>query len=346
MKSKNTPKLPKPEAEHPERIPLGGFFESYEESYANAWRELMPKSQNMALPILYLQRHTFELVIKAVLKSTIEERRTLHELDELFGTTSGPGPGAPTDFELVHTTHEFGRLLPRLVANLVALGRPSMPEEFGLLRDLFFSVDEDNPDRLRFGTQFSRRKGTTTRSFPHFWEDKKKKSAPCQEVADLLEKVLTARKGALDKAVGRDTPPPDSPLGHFFLAEYEAYLATEEEVSSRLGPISEASRNGELHWSEVEAKSIHVEAPHALETLTQNVSGGLTATFQGRTLILVWLKGIVQVSRSKGELHEDSSFLAAQRPNGTLTAGVWLEGYQAKVADEVIEAFKRDKGIE
>lgn len=334
-----------PQEPPPERIPLGGLFESYEESYANAWRALMPDARKMALPILYLQRHTFELLVKSTLKGAIAERSTLNDLDELFGTTSGPGPEAPTDFELVHTTHAFSSLFPRLEANLAALGRGPLPDEFLKLRQLFFEVDEDRPDRLRFETLFSRKKGTTTRSFPHAWGGEQRKAAPCQEVADLLETVLAAQKSTIDHFV-HESPPPDSLIGRFFVDDYEGYLACEGEVQARLSPITRASREGQLHWNEVQPADIRIEPPHSLERLAKDVNGGLCANFEGRPLVLIWLKGVVLVSGTKGKHHEDAFFLAAQRSNGTITAGVWPSDYQSNLANEAIRSFRRDSGFD
>ncbi len=200
--------------EQTERIPLG------------AWWRLMPNSERLALPILYLQRHAFELLVKGILKSAIYERSALHNLDEMFGTASGPGPASPKDLELAHKTHEFKELLPRVKANLGALGR-SLPPEFDELEKLFFDVDEDRPDRLRYET-VSSKKGPE-RSFSTVLDKGARKYAPCAEVAQLLTEILKAKQLALNTFV-EDGPPPESVLGRFFFAGYEAHRETEAAV--------------------------------------------------------------------------------------------------------------------
>jgi hypothetical protein len=305
----------------------------------------MPNVKDLALPILYLQRHTFELLVKGLLASAIDERRILHELDELFGTTLGHGPATPSDFELAHTTHELSKLVPRLVANLAALDRSPLPPEFEQLQKLFVDVDKDRPDKLRYATQFNRSKGTTSRSFPGVWERQGRKFAPCDEVG-ALAKLLETRKVALD-AIVNDELSPDSELGRFFFREYEASQAVVDgAVRSRLGPITRATRDGDIHWTDVPPEQVRFDEHPVLADMAKDVGGGLETTFNGRCFMLVWLRGVVQVSGSDGKRREDDFFLAARRSNGTLTAGVWPQDGQSDLAYEAIRAYRRDRGID
>jgi len=325
-----------------ERILLGGLFESYEDAYAEAWWRLMPNREGLALPILYLQRHTFELLVKGILESAIAERSTLHELDELFGTAAGPGPANPTDLDLARATHKFRELFPRLEANLGALGR-SIPSEFAELEQLFHEVDEDRPDRLRYATLFSKKR--SDRSFPTAFDKRPRKYAPCAEVAELLAKILEAKHLAL-KAVVEDELPPESVLGRFFFAEYEASEEVEATVRTRLGAVAAATRDGDIHWVEVPSSCLRLEDHAVLKDMVKAVDKNcLEADFHSRRLTILVLKEVIQVSSTGGDRLEDAFFVAARRPNGTLTAGLWPDENQSSLMHEVRQALQRDRPL-
>jgi hypothetical protein len=323
-----------------ERILLGGFFESYEDAYAEAWWRLMPNREGLALPILYLQRHTFELLVKGILESSIAERSTLHDLDELFGTASGPGPANPTDLELAHTSHKFKELFPRLKANLSALGR-SLPSEFAELEKLFCEVDEDRPDRLRYATLFSKKR--SDRSFPTVFDKRPRKYAPCSEVAEPLTRILEAKRLAL-KAVVESEPPPESALGRFFLREYEACEEVEAAVRARLGPIATATRDGDIHWIEVPTSCLRLDDHPALKDMAKEVHKNCLETeFRNRRLNILVFEEAISVRGTSGDRLENAFFLAARRPNGTLTAGLWPDDSQSNLMHEVRQAYRRDR---
>ena len=80
--------------------------------------------------------------------------------------------------------------------------------------------------------------------------------------------------------------------------------------------------------------------------MAKDVGAVLETTFDGRLLTLVVLKGAVQVSGSGGSRQENGYFLAARRPNGTLTAGLWPDDHRSSLVNETIRAFRRDTGLD
>lgn len=333
--------VPTPETKASRKpIPLGSIFDSYQESYAEAWRQLMPRCRAMAMPILYLQRHSFELLVKDLLRSAIYERSTLHDLDEMFGTALGPGPANPSDFALAHTTHMFRELFPRLIANRDALRRTPLPPEFIHLHDLFVEVDDDRPDRLRYETLFNRNKGTTNRSFPRDFDEGPRKYAPCEEVAEVLEKILACKAGALD-AIVQGKPAPESVLGRFFYEEYEASDDVDAEVWSRLRPILKATEDGAIRWTAAHQVVLQIDDHPELKDMRDAAKACVEARFQERLFTLIVFRDTTRISGGGRVRHENGFFLAVRRPNATLTPGIWLEGYQTEMAHRVLEAYKR-----
>ena len=319
-------------------IRLGSLFgPQYIESYAESWKALLPNARKVALPILYLQRHTFELLVKELLIGALATRSALYALDELFGTVTRAGPTERDDLEKAHSTHSFSDLFPRLERNLVALGRPRLPTEFGQARVLLTDVDEDRPDRLRYETVFIRKTRTTQRSFPTGFGGVPKKIAPCHKVGSLLEDILLARSESLSAFVN-DTAAPATELVEFYTAVWEYHRESEADVLSRLSPITEATRDGSVKWEEFSSASLKISEHQDLKTVASHVADVcLQTTFLDRLLTIVILKD------ARGEIswRDSEFFLAARRPNGTLTAGIWIGECQSNLVYEIQEAFSR-----
>lgn len=330
------------EADPFQGIRIGSIFgPSYMESYAEAWRGLLPNAVNLALPLLYLQRHTFELLVKELLIGTLETRAELHALDDLFGTTKGAGPLDPDDLEKAYTTHALGELFPCLERNLRALRRPTLPDEFVKLRKLFTDVDEDRPDRLRYDTMFNRKQRTTQRSFPTGRSGKPPKHAPCYAVAALLDEILRARSESLAACVEHQ-PPPVGELTEFYTATWESTEESEATVVYSLSPLVSATRDGSLKWNGISSAGLDLREHEVLRRIENDALAPfcLEASLDERLLTMVILKN------ARGEINwgDSSFFLAARRPNGTLTAGVWASDCQSNLIYEIQEAFKRTSG--
>jgi hypothetical protein len=319
-------------------IRLGSLFgPTYLDSYSEAWKVLLPNAKRLALPILYLQRHTFELLLKDLLLGALDARAELHAMDDLFGTADGPGPTEPDDFQKAHTTHSFAELFPCLERNLAALRRPSLPQAFIRARTLFTNVDEDRPDKLRYATTFSRQRRTTQRSFPTGHGGGPTKYAPCAQVASLLDEILQAREEALSAFV-KHTEPPTSEIAQFFTAAWECYQESEGEVLHRLAPLTAGTRDGGIVWRTTASARLNIHEHPDLKSVASVVAEVcLESPFRGRVLTILILKD------SSGQIGWGHSqfFLAARRPNGTLTAGTWVSECQSNLIYEIQEAFKR-----
>ena len=323
-------------------IRIGALFgPSYIESYAEAWKGLLPNARKLALPVLYLQRHTLELLVKELLLGALETRSELHALDDLFGTATSAGPPDPDDLEKAHTTHAFGELFPCLERNLAALGRRPLPEPFTKARKLLTDVDEDRPDRLRYETMFSRKQRTTQRSFPTGHAGKPQKLAPCDEVGSLLDEILLARSESLSAFV-KHTSPPTRELSGFYTSTWESSQEAEGAVVHCLSPITAATRGGSISWEEVSSDTLNLQEHAVLRRIEPHAVAPvcLETRFRERLLTLVVLKD------SRGEIswRDSGFFLAARRPNGTLTAGVWPSECQSNLIYEIQEASKRTGG--
>jgi hypothetical protein len=71
----------------------------------------------------------------------------------------------------------------------------------------------------------------------------------------------------------------------------------------------------------------------------------LEADFHSRRLTILVLKEVIQVSSTGGDRLEDAFFVAARRPNGTLTAGLWPDENQSSLMHEVRQALQRDRPL-
>lgn len=309
--------------------PLGDLFESYEGQYAQAWQLLMPKAEEMTLPILYLQRHTFELMIKELLLSALNERKDLHTLDEIFGTAAGSGPALESDFSLAYGEHKFKKLFPRLIENRKALGRSKLPSVLEELKNLFIGVDDDEPDRLRYETQ--RKNKVVHRSFNLPWEDDPK-HAPCEAVAQLMGQLISERQDALERHINEQDAP-KTEIGKFYLDEFECQQAMDGMVWSRFNPIRDATKEGQIRWRRVPKEHFRVGEHPTLGQYAGQVIDGLEAEYEGRTLALVNLSDMVR-SRTGGS-HPAYCF-GARRPNGTLTEVVWPDEFQSNLVNEAV----------
>jgi hypothetical protein len=319
-------------------IRLGGFFgPSYTECYTAAWKKLLPTTRGLALPIVYLQRHTFELLVKGLLQGALATRAELYQLDELFGTALSAGPTSPDDFITVHTTHSFGELFPPLEKNMAALGWPALPEQFAKVRQLLDGVDEGRPDRLRYETMFSRRKRRTERSFPAWVRDGEPKYAPCDKLASLLNEIVEARSQSL-KAFVDNTDPPTTELGQFYTHIWESQREAEYDANASVGAVVGATRDGTIQWVPVSSQVLNVaEHPNLKDCAGDLLDECLEARFRDRVLTIAILKA----ANGQFSWRDSGFYLATRRPNGTLTSGVWPDECQSSLIYEIQEAFKR-----
>lgn len=70
------------------------FAPDYMDLYYESWRHLEPQAKRLGVPILYLQRHTLELALKAVLGTALESKKNWQLAHDVFA--SGVGAHAPS----------------------------------------------------------------------------------------------------------------------------------------------------------------------------------------------------------------------------------------------------------
>jgi hypothetical protein len=313
---------------------LGSFWFSDIESFDEAWRRLLPATSQLACPILYLQRHTFELLVKDLLTGVLEMREQSHILDELLGTEDGAGPVDPQDVDKAYSKHQFDVLFPCLKRNLNALRFPDLPREFDEAKRLFFDVDGDRPDKLRYDVQFDKKTREKYRSFPHDFDQGPVKYAPCAEIATVLSTITAARKRQLDNHVDGRQRTETSDLDGFYDFFWDACRDSEHEVTCRLGEIVKATRNGAAVWRDAALACKHAKGHPVFGNSAEYFDECCLETdYHNRVLVLAVSKEVLP----RGELlTEDELYLAVRRPDGSLTQGVWFNGYQSELAREVI----------
>lgn len=167
-------------------VTVGGLFgqPDYPASYFAASRLLMESGvvEALAMPILYLQRHTIELIIKSVLTdaySVIESRQRIQS-----------AKNEPIlDFKIKSTRgHRLGRLLDDAESALTALGYND-PTISGMrdLVNLIESLEGNDETRWRYDTL-----NDGTRSFPFDLSppNRGKVALPIHEIQAQLAEVV------------------------------------------------------------------------------------------------------------------------------------------------------------
>lgn len=325
-------------------IRLGSIWVSYVESYYEASKKLQPATPRLAYPILYLQRHTFELLTKEILSALLEIREQRDDLDILFGSLEGTGAVDPADVDVANSTHRFSDIFPCLERNLAVLGLPALPRPFHECRKAFDDVDDERPDRLRFETLFNKKHRTSQRSFPHDLDDKAT-YAPCDAIGSVLDQIVVARERQLENTVSTPHVPAGNELDNFYWKFWQACDDAEHDIVAALAPLVEATRKGELVWKWTSDPSLRVQEHPELKGLaTTMFVQYLEANFRSRTFVLVVLRDLITVRSGSGTRNENGFYLAGRRVNGTLTTGVWPDHSQSNLLYEIQESFKKGRG--
>jgi len=145
--------------EHP-KVKVGGLFHQpdYLAAYHKATRHLMQVGQidELAMPILYLQRHTLELLLKTLRDGAEEAIEAKQQIQQAKGL-----PVVPHSTAKKRKNHGLGDLLKEAEAALSALGWSVPVPGLRELVALCQSVEGDDETRWRYATG---KKGQ--RSFP------------------------------------------------------------------------------------------------------------------------------------------------------------------------------------
>lgn len=170
----------------PAVVTVGGMFgqPDYPAGYFAATRLLMESGdvKALAMPILYLQRHTVELIIKSILTgaySLIESKQRLQRAkgESVLDFTIKPTKG-----------HRLGQLLDDAERALAALGYMDTPSP-GMrdLVNLIESLEGGNETRWRYDTL-----NNGARSFPYQWPPSHNDmvTLPIHEIQDRLTRIV------------------------------------------------------------------------------------------------------------------------------------------------------------
>jgi hypothetical protein len=316
-------------------IEIGGVLTSYPGSYAAAWRRLLPANASVALPTLYLQRHTLELLLKQVLVALLAIREQRQVSDDLFGLLESAGPVEQADYDSAYASHNLQQLCNAVQRNLTALELPALPAVFNKVIKLLGDVEEGHPDRLRYPTLFARKTRRITRSFGVGSGTTGQKLAPIEEIGGLLMDIFEGQASAF-------VPTGDTASALLTSAFYRALVVTEEyaehQLTERLLAIELATRRNEVRWGLVSEPQLNVaEHPTLREAAVDLDRHYATATYCGRMLVLVSLRRDPAVWSPESAFLEDAFLLASRRPNGTLTEGIVLR----KGQEELVSCIRR-----
>ncbi|HVJ28156.1 MAG TPA: hypothetical protein VM493_11475, partial [Vicinamibacterales bacterium] len=167
-------------------VTVGGMFgqPDYPAGYFAATQLLMESGdvEALAMPILYLQRHTVELIIKSILTGAYSVIESKQQLQRAKGEPVLSFTIKPTK------THRLGRLLDDAERALGALeykdtAIPGMRD----LVNLIESLEGGDETRWRYDTLIS-----GARSFPHDWppSHSDRVALPIHEVQERLTRIV------------------------------------------------------------------------------------------------------------------------------------------------------------
>lgn len=223
------------------KIRLDGFFRlTYSDAYTAAWQALLPRAKELAIPILYLQRHALELRIKDLIRSCLAIRDEMHLGHEVFGL---PEPSALQTEARVTTGHKFEKLFNCLVRNLEILNLPPLPEEYQRARELLEVVEDGDETRLRYDTSM----GSWRPSFDY--DTDQPKVADIGEISNLLTAIGTVRE-----RLGPD--PRDEPVSFIDHVAHAGFIVN-DGIGFELQRLEKRTRKNEVTWRLEPRPAIH-----------------------------------------------------------------------------------------
>lgn len=167
--------------EHP-KVRVGGLFHQpdYLVAYHKATRHLMQVGQidELVMPIMYLQRHTLELLLKTLRDGAEEAIHATQQIQDAKGL-----PVVPYLTTKNRKNHRLGELLTEAEAALSALGWPVPVPGLRELVALCQFAEGDDETRWRYATG---KKGQ--RSFP-VGLSKPRVELPVFEIQDRLNQI-------------------------------------------------------------------------------------------------------------------------------------------------------------
>lgn len=188
---------------------------SFTKAYAQAWRKLLPFEREVAIPIVYLQRHTFELFLKRLLETALRVRVGLHERGDAE-SSNRPKLPCRRDWRAARKEHDFREIFKRLNGSLLLLELPALPRQFDELRHQFDAIEQTDPTRTRYSMVHEG--GQMVDSFASELDrsGRPRTYADCSEIGRRLDELMSASDRALSDTTPNAPEQPPTELERFF----------------------------------------------------------------------------------------------------------------------------------
>jgi len=299
------------------KVRLDGFFSpSYADAYTAAWQELLPKAKELAIPILYLQRHALELIIKDLIGSCLAIRNELRLGCDVFGL---PGPDAPETDAWVTEGHKFGKLFPCLERNLEILKLPPLPDEYRMARELLELVEDGDETRLRYHTL------RKSRELSFSYDSKKPKVGDIGQIAKLLTTIQLEHE-----RYGPD--PRDEPVSFIDYLAHRS-MGVHDDIVFKLQDLEKLTKEDKVVWRLGSTDGMSADDDHPqMDALKGGVASTcFVADFEGRKLVILYVPGYSE---------SDPHVLACLRDR-MLSRLLWPPPYESNVISAAIDSVKK-----
>jgi hypothetical protein len=299
----------------------------YEDAYAEAATVLFDHAtrqgrlSELAQPILYLQRHTLELVLKDALRGLHQIRRARSLDADLFGGDLVPEISGK-ERKTLASSHDLGCLMRLVTRNLQLLGFADLPPSFGQAVDIFGKFEQDDPSRFRYPLTTEEKRSFATETI-----------VPVKALQECLVNIVRECE-VREEVVGEET----------FAEKFHDELIHEGQIDhQRIEHLTNQTVNGELNWRRVPAMAwTTLNDDLGNYSIVTNDEHIVASTTDGRKLVLFPLDGddvhrfAIAVVRASDAASPDrntqlSSVLILDRADGYLVR-------QAAIAAGVLDA--------
>lgn len=308
---------------HSRRVQVGSPLVAYVESYAAACERLLPATEELALPTLCLQRHTIELLLKETLGVLREAQGLVQLCDQFFHAGAQPPPVTVPISDPATKGHHLERLLDSLRGLSAALGLPTIPSALDEAVSLLLTVDDGQPDRLRYSTT---RDGRS--SFPAAFRraDAQAKLVPVERIGELVRLLVRAQREALLPSESSDTPQTTA----LFAAAYRTYEDARASIEVELDSLESRTRCGPLSWTRWNPSASDLRG-HRLKALEHRIIESYKADCVNGSLFI-----FVRLAASSSEECGDDFLLSADSSGKVGKDYVDLYSFQSNLGNSVL----------
>jgi hypothetical protein len=337
------------------KIRLDGnvFSIDYTTAYAAAWQHLAGRANELAIPLLYTQRHSFELILKGVLRTLLGVRYQMQLGHDIFGWPLAAKLNDQRDWnkdwERSHREHKFGVLFEVIDKNRDLLDLPPLPADFHAARAFFDELDPDGDGaRFRYPVVWDKQIEARVSSFPRHigLAEEKPRIAQLKDLCVVLARLASEYCRAPDET--------DDVHGEvrFHQALVEMGNAAHCEFANNMRALEKATEAGQLRWARARTPPLNVEK-HPDFTDPERV-GRLCPEYvaldcEGRRLVIVMIGDDVETYGGGKAGRENAFLLTRQRiEDGTLGDLIMPQAYQSNLINRamtsagVIEPASKD----